>query len=54
MELSLIRNLYFFSQIYETEKFDPLISAIGMPEKDGLDLIPEIKSRTDLIRVNIR
>jgi PAS domain S-box-containing protein len=31
--------------IYETERLDALVSDIGMPEKDGLELIRELKSR---------
>jgi len=34
-------------KIYETEELDAIVSDIGMPEKDGLDLIREIKARED-------
>jgi PAS domain S-box-containing protein len=34
-------------ETYETETLDVIISDIGMPEKDGLDLIREIKARFD-------
>ena len=33
-------------EIYETENLDAIISDIGMPEKDGLELIREIKARS--------
>jgi CheY-like chemotaxis protein len=34
-------------EILEKEKLDALVSDIGMPEKDGLELIREIKARTN-------
>ncbi len=34
-------------EIYETEKLDALISDIGMPEKDGFELMREIRKRTN-------
>ncbi len=32
-------------KIYETETFDALVSDIGMPEKDGFELMRELKAR---------